>query len=101
MHIRRDILQELKQGNNAITMAEKMCDVYVSDMVIDRATRNWFVEFRFGDKSFEGEPKTGCSLDFNNDTLKMLGEQNPRQMTKKLTDKLNMSRSTVSIEPRR
>ncbi|GFQ77765.1 hypothetical protein TNCT_620141 [Trichonephila clavata] len=40
---------ELKQGNSAKAIAEKISRVYGEGLITDRAVRNWFVKFRSGD----------------------------------------------------
>ena len=89
VHIRRVLLWEFKQGNNAMETAEKICNVYGKGTITDRAKRNWFVKFRSGDTSLRDELRPGRSSNFDDDVLKALVECNPHQSTWELTDKLN------------
>ena len=95
VHISHVMLWEFKQGNNATETAEEICSVYGKDIITDRAVRNWFVKFCSGDTSLKDEPRPGRSSDFDDDALKALLEYNPCQSTQELTDKLNMSQSTI------
>ena len=95
VHIRRAMLREFKQGNNATETAEKICSVYGECTISDRAIQNWFVKFRSEDTSMKDEPRPGRSSDFDDDALKVLVECNPCQSTQELANKLNMSQFTI------
>ena len=89
------MLWEFKQGNSATATAQKLCSVYGEGVISDRAVRNWFVKFRSGDMTLKDEPRMGRPSDFDDDVLNSLLEENPRQSTRELAQKLNTSQSTV------
>ncbi|CAK9796133.1 Histone-lysine N-methyltransferase SETMAR [Anthophora plagiata] len=94
-HIRHVMLWEFQNGNNAANTAKKICDVIGEGVVSERTVRNWFAKFRSGDISLQYEPKPGRSTDIDDHALKVLMEQNPRQTTRELADKMETSQSTV------
>ncbi|XP_014609810.1 PREDICTED: histone-lysine N-methyltransferase SETMAR-like [Polistes canadensis] len=96
VHIRHVMLWEFKQGNSAKATAEKICTVYGEGLITDRAVRNWFVKFRFGDTSLKDEPRAGRPSDFDDNLLKTILDQNPRQSTRGIAKRLNISKSTVN-----
>ncbi|XP_015185986.1 PREDICTED: histone-lysine N-methyltransferase SETMAR-like [Polistes dominula] len=95
VHIRHVMLWEFKQGNSAKVTAEKICRVYVEGLITDRAVRNWFVKFRSGDMTLKDEPRARRPSDFDDNLLKAVLEQNPRQSTRCIAERLNTSQSTV------
>ncbi|XP_015181327.1 PREDICTED: histone-lysine N-methyltransferase SETMAR-like [Polistes dominula] len=95
VHIRHVMLWEFKQGNSAKVTAEKICRVYGEGLITDRAVRNWFVKFRSGDMTLKDEPRAGRPSDFDDNLLKAVLEQNPRQSTRCIAERLNTSQSTV------
>ncbi|GFY74560.1 histone-lysine N-methyltransferase SETMAR [Trichonephila inaurata madagascariensis] len=84
LHIRHVMLWEFKQGNSAKTTAEKICRVYGEGLITDRAVRNWFVKFRFGDMTLKDESRAGRSTDFDDNLLKAALEQTPHQYVQQL-----------------
>nr|XP_033324870.1 histone-lysine N-methyltransferase SETMAR-like [Megalopta genalis] len=89
------MLWEFKLGNSSVQTAIKICNVYGVDTVTDRTVRRWFKKFRSGDTSLKEEPRLGRPSDFDKDVLNELLEQNPRQTTKELAEKLKVSQSTI------
>ncbi|XP_029053578.2 histone-lysine N-methyltransferase SETMAR-like [Osmia bicornis bicornis] len=94
-HIRHIMLWEFQNGSNAANTAKKICDDIGEGVVSERTLRNWFAKFRSGDTSFQDEPKPGRSTDVDDNVLKVLVKQNPRQTTRKLADKMRTSQSTI------
>ncbi|CAK9820139.1 Histone-lysine N-methyltransferase SETMAR [Anthophora quadrimaculata] len=96
VHIRHVMLWEFKQGNSAKATAEKICSVYGEGLITDLAVRNWFIKFRSGDTTLKDEPRAGRLSDFDDNLLKAILEQNPRQSTRGIAERLNTSQSTVN-----
>lgn len=96
VHIRHVMLWEFKQGNSAKATAEKICSVYGEGLITDRAVRNWFIKFRSGDTTLKDELRAGRPSDFDDNLLKAILEQNPRQSTRGIAKRLNTSQSTVN-----
>ncbi|XP_043258594.1 histone-lysine N-methyltransferase SETMAR-like [Colletes gigas] len=89
------MLWEFQSGTSATATAKKICDVIDEGVVAKRTVRNWFAKFRSGDTSLQDESKLGRSTDIDDSVLKVLVEQNLRQITRKLADKLKSSLSTI------
>ncbi|XP_043262919.1 histone-lysine N-methyltransferase SETMAR-like [Colletes gigas] len=58
--------------------------------------RNWFIKFRSGDTTLKDEPRAGRPSGFDDHLLKAILEQNPRQSTRSISERLNTSQSTVN-----
>ncbi|XP_043258025.1 histone-lysine N-methyltransferase SETMAR-like [Colletes gigas] len=71
VHIRHVMLWEFKQDNSAKATAEKICNVY-------------------------DEPRPGRPSDFDDNLLKVILGQNPRQSTRIIAERLNTSQATVN-----
>ncbi|KOX68336.1 Histone-lysine N-methyltransferase SETMAR [Melipona quadrifasciata] len=95
VHIRHVMLWEFTQGNSAKATTEKICSVYGEGLISDRAVRSWFAKFRSGDTTLKDEPRAGRSSDLDDNLLKAILEQNPRQSTRDIAGRLNTSKSTV------
>ncbi|OAD62648.1 Histone-lysine N-methyltransferase SETMAR [Eufriesea mexicana] len=79
VHIRHVMLWKFKQANSAKATTEKICSVYGERLITYRAIRNWFVKFHSGDTISKDELRAGCPSDFDDNLLKAILEQNPRQ----------------------
>lgn len=65
----------LRQKNDNIEKSnKKLCSDYCEGVIIERQLRNLFAEFRSGDTSSEGQPRSSHSSNFNNKALKPLME---------------------------
>lgn len=53
-------------------------------------------KFRSGDTTLKDEPRVGHPSDFDDNLLKAILEQNPRQSTRGIAERLNTSQSTVN-----
>ena len=95
MHFRHVMLWEFKQGSSSRVTAQKLCSVCGEGVITDRAVRNWFIKFRSGDTNLKDEPRTGRPSFVDDDILKAILEENPRQTTRDLAEKLNTSQSTI------
>jgi hypothetical protein len=60
-------------------------------MISDLAVENWFVKFSSGDMTLKDEPRAARPLDFDEDVLKSIMEQNSRQLLRKLAAKVHTS----------
>ncbi|XP_043494577.1 histone-lysine N-methyltransferase SETMAR-like [Polistes fuscatus] len=89
------MLWEFKQGNSSKATAENICRVYGEGLITDWTVRNLFVEFHSGDMTLKDEPREERPSDFDDNLLKTILEQNPRQSTRCIAERLNTSQSTV------
>ena len=58
-HFRHIVFFYFRKGKNAAQAAEKLCDVYVEEVLKDRQCRNWFDKCRSGDFPFKDEQRSG------------------------------------------
>ena len=86
MHFRHLMLFFYRKGKNATQAANKICVVYGEDAVAERTVRKWFARFKTGDFNLEDQERPSPQM-----KIKTLIENNPRYMTRKLTEILNMS----------
>ena len=70
---------DFKQDNNAKTTFDKMCSVFGEGPISDLTVRKWFVKFRSGNMTLNGELGVGHPSEFDDNFLKATMEQNPRQ----------------------
>ncbi|CAL1289207.1 unnamed protein product [Larinioides sclopetarius] len=94
-YIRHVMLWEFKQGNSAKATAEKIFRMSGEGLITGGAVRNWFVKFHSGDMTLKDELRAGHPSDFVDNLLKAVLEQNPRQSTRCIEERLNTSQSTV------
>ena len=80
---------------NATQAANKICTVYDEDAVAERTVRKWFARFKAGDFNLEDQEHPGRPSTTDEDQIKTLIENNPRYMTRKLAEMLNISKSTI------
>ena len=69
-HCKRHVLfSEFRQGNNATTVVNKLCEIYGSDTVSVSQGQRWFQHFWFGNYSLKDEPRPGRPQEFDDDLL--------------------------------
>ena len=79
VHIRHVMQWEFKQGNSAEGTFDKICSVFGEGRITDLTVRKWFAKFRSGNMTLNGELSVGCPSEFDENFLKAILEQNPRQ----------------------
>ena len=84
MHLGHCMLNELNQGKNATQAANAICSVYGNDAVSVQTYQYWFARFRLEDKKGSGRPP-----ELITDELETLVEEDPRQSSRELANKLN------------
>jgi len=71
--------------------ANKICAVYGEGAIAEKTVRKWFAKFKANDFNFDDQERPGKSSTIDEDQIKTLIENNPRYMTRKLAEILNMS----------
>lgn len=94
MRIRYLMFCEFKQDN--CTNSGKLYSVYAKGLITDRAVRNCFLRFSSGDTTLKDESRVERLSEY---LLKAILEQKPRQSTRGITERLNISQSTVNLPP--
>jgi histone-lysine N-methyltransferase SETMAR len=93
-HIRHIMLYELKRGSNATIATKNINDTY-GEVLDVRTCQNWFKRFRNDDISLESKPKGHRPSVVDNDLLKTIVEEDPRQTLEELSIRLQCSITTV------
>ena len=72
-------LHEFKLGNKASQTTANINRAWGEGTTSDRTVRRWFQKFRSGDESLEDEEGRGRPSILDNENLRVIVEQNPRQ----------------------
>ncbi|XP_076057198.1 histone-lysine N-methyltransferase SETMAR-like [Oratosquilla oratoria] len=86
-------LNEIKLGNNASQTAASINRAWGEGITSDRRVRRWFKIFRSGHESLKDG---GRPFIFDNEHLRAIVEQNPRQSVREMFHELGVSSSIVS-----
>jgi [histone H3]-lysine36 N-dimethyltransferase SETMAR len=54
-----------KKGKNAVQARKKLSDVYGKDVLTERQCQNWFEKFRSGNFDVDDAPRSGRSVEAN------------------------------------
>ena len=94
--IRLILLHEFKLGHKAAEATQNINKAWGEDTAHERAARRWFQKFRSGDVSLKDEEGRGRPSTVEDDHLKALVEENPRQTVRGLAKVLGVDQATVS-----
>jgi histone-lysine N-methyltransferase SETMAR len=89
------MLYEFDLKHKAAEATRNICIAYGEDALTIRACQLWFARFRSGQRDLSDEPHTGRSIEFDQEALRTLIEDDPRQSTRELAKKFNCSNSTI------
>ena len=70
---------KFKQGNSAKVTFYKICSVFDEERITGLTVRKWFAKSRSRNMTLHGELSVGRNSEFNDNFLKAIFEQNPRQ----------------------
>ncbi|XP_012057453.1 PREDICTED: histone-lysine N-methyltransferase SETMAR-like [Atta cephalotes] len=82
-----------RKGKNATQAANKICAIYGEGA--EKTVRKWFARFKADDFNLEDQECPGKPSITDEDQIKILIENNPRYMTRKLAEMLNTSKSII------
>ena len=94
-HFRECMLYEFDLKHNAAEATRNICTAYGEDALTLRTCQLWFARFRSGQRDLSDEPHTGRPIEFDQEALRALIEDDPRQSTRVLTTKFNCSNTTI------
>ncbi|XP_029636835.1 histone-lysine N-methyltransferase SETMAR-like [Octopus sinensis] len=89
-------LHEFKLGHNASLTAANINRAWAEGSTSDHTVRWWFEKFRSGDESLEDQEGRGRPSTLDDQHLKTIVEENPRQSVRKMSHELGVSVSTLS-----
>lgn len=94
-HFRHILLFYFRKGKKAVEAREKLCEVYGKDAMSDRQCQRWFAKFRLGDFGVKDAPRSGRPSAVFDEQIQALLDENRRYSTRKMSDKLSVSHTTV------
>jgi histone-lysine N-methyltransferase SETMAR len=94
VHLRNCMLFLFHQGKNATEATKTICSTYGDVLQVNKCQR-WFRRFRSGNFSISDDKRSGRPSNLDNKVLKSLIESDPRLTIQELSEKLNVSWSTV------
>ena len=74
---------------------KKLYDVYSENSLIERQCQNCFAPFCSGDFDLKDAPRFGRPIEVDDDKIKAMIENNRRNTTREIAEKLNMSHTCV------
>ena len=95
LHLRHRMLYEFHRGSTAAVATQNIYTVYSDKAVNDSTDYRWFAKFQSGDTTLTDKPRSGRSVEFDDQMLDTLLHENPRQTTRELAVQLNCSHMIV------
>lgn len=93
--IRACLLYDFKSGVNATESSRRIINAFGPGTISERSAREWFQRFRAEDYNLEDRPRTGRPSEVDDDRLRQMLDDNPRQTTRELAEILEVSHGTV------
>ncbi|WP_370716210.1 hypothetical protein [Sphingomonas sp. IW22] len=90
------LLHYWKKGLTAAAATRDICDIEGKDFVKNSTTRWWFQRFKQGVTSLEDNERPGRPSVVNKEVLRAKVEQQPCTSTRRLSDELGPSQSTIN-----
>ena len=94
-HFRHILLYYLRKGKNAVQTWNKLYDVYGEKSLTEPQCRNQFVRFNSGDFYLKDASRSGRPTEVDDDKIKAMIENNRRNKTREIAEKLNISHTCV------
>ena len=95
VHFRHLLFYGFRRGLNACETAREICAVYGEARVSNRIAQEWFAKFRMGCCDLEDAPRSGRPVEFDEDRLKALLKEDPRQTQRELAEKMGCDQTTI------
>lgn len=73
---------------------KKLCDVYGENAFELRQCQDWFTKFRSEDFDVKDAPRSGKTIEVDDDKIKALMESNRRLTIREIAKTLNLSKSS-------
>ncbi|XP_053980666.1 histone-lysine N-methyltransferase SETMAR-like [Hylaeus volcanicus] len=95
VHFRHLMAFYFRKGKNATETARKISAVYGEGSVAESTVRKWFARFKSGNFDLMDRERSGRPLVADNDLIRTLVENNPRQTTRDIAEVAHISHTTV------
>ncbi|XP_065658549.1 histone-lysine N-methyltransferase SETMAR-like [Hydra vulgaris] len=95
-HFRHHLLFALNRGVKATEAAREICAVYGKIAIAERTVRYWFAKFRSGNIDLKDASRSGRPSEFDEKRLNQLLNENARQTTRELAERIGSNKSTVA-----
>jgi transposase len=89
------MLYEFRHGKNAVKATEAICSIYCDDALSVRVCQNSFARFRNGNLNLNDEERSGRPQELEVDALQGLLNEDPRQSTWEMAERLQVFHKTV------
>lgn len=89
------LFYEFRLGHNMTEAHRNICGALGENSVSYHTARNWFKRFAEGDFNFDDQPHPGPAVKLEMEALEDAVEEDPRQTTRCLAERLNCDHSTV------
>lgn len=93
-HIRHVMLFQYNCGHNARTSTANINEIYPDSLDVRKCQR-WFNNFRRGNFDLQNAPKSGRPVQFDEDELRAVVEEDPTQTIEEISQRTNTSWASV------
>ncbi|CAD7005265.1 unnamed protein product [Ceratitis capitata] len=94
-HMRHMMLYEFRKGKTVGAATKDIREVYLDRASALRSIKKCFAKFRSGDFNLEDQPRSGWPSELDDDVLRTLVANNPRNSTEEVASELNVNKSTA------
>ena len=94
-HFCHYLLFYFRKGKNGVQTRKKLCAVHGKDVSSEHQYQNWFSKFRSGYFDLEDAPRSGRSINADDDKIKALVDADHHITTRKIAEQLKWSDLTV------
>ncbi|CAK9798994.1 Histone-lysine N-methyltransferase SETMAR [Anthophora plagiata] len=95
VHFRHLFVFYFRKGKNAAETVRKISAVFGEGSVAESTVRKWFARFKSGKFDLEDRERSGRPLVADDDLIKTLIKNNPRQTTRHIAEIAHISHTTV------
>ena len=94
-HFRHLLYFAFRRGLNATQAVQEICNVYGENSIVDRTGREWFTKFKNCNIQLNDAPRVGRLSEFDDDGLKQLLNEDGRQTSRELSERIGCSPQTI------
>ena len=89
------MLYEFKRCETAVNCSKNICEAFGDNIVTIRMCQRWFKKFRDGDFDLCDKQRSGRPQSVDDNVLKQMVKENPRQTSRELAERLSVDHTTV------